>query len=613
MKDQEFYDRIGFKCGLEVHQRLRTEHKLFCSCLNAEQSKKLDIKIRRMQRAVAGETGKLDRSTSFESNKNRTFVYNTFQDNSCLVDIDEEPPHGLNQEALEISMIISASLNANVPDEIEPMRKEVVDGSDPSAFQRTMLVGFDGSIEVGKRKISIPTIFLEEESCGIESSDSSTAVYNVDRLGVPLVEIDTDPDIKNPAEAKEIASKIGMMLRLTHKVQRGIGSIRQDVNISIREGVRVEIKGMQDLDAMDIIIEREVERQLKLVEIKKMLVEKRAKVHEPLDITGIFGKTEVSVIKNSTGSEGKVYGIRLENFAGVIGMEINPERRLGSEISDYAKMSGVKGIIHSDEDLKKYGFLELELKEVRSKLGIKEKDAFILISAKDSHTGRRAIELAKHRAEHAMLGVPLETRAADSKNMITRFMRPLPGGSRMYPETDAKPICVGKKQVEDARKNIVDIDKSAKELDRLIGNRQLSEQMLRSYKLQTFNSIVEITKVEPVVVAAILLEKMKELKRQGILVDEISDATLIYIFGKYAKREITKVGIEEILKEAPSNNKDVDRIIEQKGIARLHASELRKIVAKYHGMDKKDIIGKVMAEHRSDVDAQELMDIISKE
>ncbi len=611
MKDQNFYEKVGFKCGLEIHQRLNTKGKLFCRCNASGNSKPLGIKITRMQRAVAGETGKVDRSTSFESKKSRTFVYNTFSETSCLVDLDEEPPHELNDEALEIALIINSSLNAISPDEIEPMRKEVVDGSDPSAFQRTMLVGYNGSVEIGRKKIKIPTIFLEEESSGIETSDSSVATYNVDRLGVPLIEIDTDPELSNPSEAKETAAKIGMMLRLTQRVQRGIGSIRQDVNVSIKEGERVEIKGMQDLDSMEIIIEREVERQLKLVEIRAALLKKKAKVGEQADLTGIFSNTNVAVIKNSAGNSGAVYGLKLEKFEGVIGTEINPDRRLGSEISDYAKMAGVKGIIHSDEDLKKYGFSEEEVNSVKKRLGVSSGDAFVIVSAKDKTIAKKAIELAKHRAEHAMIGVPLESRAADSKGMITRFMRPLPGGSRMYPETDAKPIQVDSKMVAQAKKNFVDVGKKEAEIEKLLGNKQLSDQMLKSYRLQTFEFILASVKVEPLLVATTLLEKMKELKRQGIATDEISDDVLVYIFAKYEKKEITKTGIEEILKSVPKTNAQVDQVIKGKKIGRISGNELKKLVSSYTGKDKNDLLRKIMSEHRLNVDAEELGRVIA--
>ncbi len=612
MKNDEFYKNIGFRCGLEIHQRLYTHHKLFCSCNAVDISPQLPIKIHRMQRAVAGELGEVDRSTGFESKKNRIFTYNTFRDNSCLVDLDEEPPHDVNQEAIDIALLICASLYASAPDEIEPMRKEVVDGSDPSAFQRTMLVGYDGSLDIGNRKIKIPTVFLEEESSGIESSDTSSAIYDVDRLGVPLIEIDTDPELRNPTEAKEVAARIGMMLRLTHKVQRGIGSIRQDVNISVKNGARVEIKGMQDLDSMDIIIEREVERQLKLLEIMDELGKRKAAVHTPVDLTKIFKSTNIKVIQSTIWDSGKVYGIRLEKFAGLVGTEINPNRRLGSEISDYAKMAGVKGVIHSDEDLKKYEFSDAEIKEVKSKLEIREGDAFVIVSAKDDAQGRRAIELAKYRSEHAISGIPLETRAADSKNMVTRFMRPLPGGSRMYPETDAKPIIIEEKRVLEIKKQIVDIDRSKRELEKLIGNNQLAEQMLRSYKLPEFNFIISKVKVDPLTVAAILLEKMKELRRNGFAVDDIDDSILAYIFEKYAKKEITKIGIEEILKAVPLSTKDVDNAIKDKKIARLSKNELGELIAKYKQIDKKDLLGKIMSEHRLNVDAEDLKKAIEE-
>ncbi len=240
MHDEHFYRQLGFKCGLEIHQRLDTAEKLFCHC-----SPKLDDTeflgtVERRQRAVAGELGRVDWATEFEGSKKRSFVYQVYRTSVCLVDVDEEPPHDLNDEALDIALRIVANLHAHVPDELEVMRKVVIDGSDPSAFQRTLLIGYDGYIEVNGKRISIPSIFLEEESSGIVSSDSEKVVYDVRRLGIPLVEIDTAPEISSPEEAKEVAKAIGLLLRLVGSVQRGIGTIRQDVNVSIAKGARVE-------------------------------------------------------------------------------------------------------------------------------------------------------------------------------------------------------------------------------------------------------------------------------------------------------------------------------------------------------------------------------------
>ena len=236
MKDRDYYSKLGFKCGLEIHQRLETETKLYCNC-NTRLTNENAIKtIERRQRAVAGELGFIDSSTKFESQKERKFIYHAYRESTCLVDLDEEPPGNLNNDALETAMLISKSFDCYIPDEIEPMHKSVVDGSDPSSFQRTMLCGYEGEIEVDGMKIPIPSVFLEEESSSILHNSASEVVYGVDRLGIPLIEVDTDPVIPTPQDAKKIAMKIGLLLRLTKKVQRGIGSIRQDVNISIRNG-----------------------------------------------------------------------------------------------------------------------------------------------------------------------------------------------------------------------------------------------------------------------------------------------------------------------------------------------------------------------------------------
>ncbi len=607
MLGAEDYRRLGFKCGLEVHQRLATRTKLFCGC-DAQLPNDISVaEVERRQRAVAGELGSIDQSAAFETSKGRKFVYNAFAKTTCLVELDEEPPHEPNREALDIAMQIVASLRASAPDELEVMRKEVVDGSDTSGFQRTMLVGYDGSIEVAGRQVGIPTIFLEEESAGIEYNDSGVAVYNLDRLGVPLMEIDTNPDLRTPEEAKAAAAALGLMLRLTGKVQRGIGSIRQDVNVSIREGARVEIKGFQDLDTMDTVIANEVERQLHLVEIRNELLKRKAKVHAArTDVTSVFGETKARIVAKSISGDGTVMAAKLEGFAGMLGTEVNTGRRLGSEISDYAKLAGLGGIIHSDEDLPGYGFSEKEIGALRNLLDIGARDAFILVAG-----GRdaciRALDAACARAMLALEGVPKETRGVDQKTLVTTFLRPLPGGERMYPETDVRPVVMDAGMLESAKGRAVDAESVSRRLKSTIGNRQLEEQMLWSQHLGRFLEIVEKTGADGGVVAATLLEKMTQLRRSGVNVGAIGDDAMLRVFSEYGKGNITKAAIEEILKREPKDGADVERIIKSEKLERLRGREL-ELAIKEAGAEggREERLRRIMSKHRLNVDGDEL-------
>ncbi len=258
--NEDYCREIKFKCGLEIHNRLKGK-KLFCSC-PAVFSEKGFVRINRKLRPVVGETNKIDVAAQFEFLKNREFVYRVFSDASCLVEMDEEPPHKVNKDALYAGIQIAKMLKADIPQEIHVMRKTVIDGSNTSGFQRTMLVGLNGVLETSLGVVRISNICLEEESAGIIKKSEKMAEYRLDRLGMPLIEIGTEPDIKTPEHAKEVAEKIGMIIRSTGRSQRGIGTIRQDINISINNGPRVELKGVQDIDLLPKIIENEIKRQL---------------------------------------------------------------------------------------------------------------------------------------------------------------------------------------------------------------------------------------------------------------------------------------------------------------------------------------------------------------
>ena len=264
------YKELGFKCGLEIHQKLQS-YKLFCGCPSILRDDTSDIVIKRKLRAVAGETGSIDIAAKHAMEKSQEFIYEAYSDTTCLVELDEEPPNKLNEEALNIAIEVALLLKCEIVDELHFMRKIVIDGSNTSGFQRTALLARNGFIETSKGNVRIGSIYLEEESAKNVKESKDNRIWRLDRLGIPLIEIQTEADILDEKHAKETAEKIGMILRSTNKVMRGIGSIRQDVNISIKGHPRVEIKGFQDIRLIETVIKNEVDRQLNDLKTKKDL------------------------------------------------------------------------------------------------------------------------------------------------------------------------------------------------------------------------------------------------------------------------------------------------------------------------------------------------------
>jgi Glu-tRNA(Gln) amidotransferase subunit E-like FAD-binding protein len=270
------YKKLGFKSGLEIHQQLDTS-KLFCNCPSVLRIDEPDFSVSRRLHAIAGESGEVDIAAAFQATQDKEFVYQGYKDTTCLVELDEEPPHEINQEALKIALQISLLLNCKIQPIAQIMRKTVIDGSNTSGFQRTVMIARDGFVETSFGKVGIEAVYLEEDAARPVSrdKDGKQVVYRLDRLGIPLIEIATNPDIKSPEQAKEVALHIGDILR-SCKVKRGIGTIRQDVNMSIKGGKRVEIKGMQDMKIFLKVLEDEITRQRKLVsQGKKVKMEVR--------------------------------------------------------------------------------------------------------------------------------------------------------------------------------------------------------------------------------------------------------------------------------------------------------------------------------------------------
>jgi len=582
LKEKE-YVNMGLRVGLEIHQQLNTEHKLFCKCPTILKDEKPQIIIERKLRPTQSELGEIDPAALFEYRRGRKYIYEVYEDATCLVELDEEPPHELNPEALEIALKIALMLKAKPVDEVHVMRKIVIDGSNTTGFQRTAIIALDGEIEDEEGNIEVKTICLEEEAARKIEEKEDKVVYRLDRLGIPLIEIATTPNIKTPSQAKRVALKIGQIMRATGKVKRGIGTIRQDLNISIRDGARVEIKGVQELNLIPKIIENEVQRQRELLKIRDELVRRGLKSEEIknefIDVTDIFKETESKIILRKLRNGGRVYALKLPKFKGLLGWEIQPNRRLATEMSERAKFwARVGGIIHTDE-LPKYGITRKEMDELKTKLKANEMDAIVIV-VDDEKKCIEALKAVADRAREALKGVPEETRAINPDG-TTHYSRPMPGAARMYPETDVRPIVLTKEYLDKLRRELPEHPEET--IRRYIENyklsRKLAEEMLNSPRRMLFEKMVNEINVDPTLIASTLEYTLNMLKREGKNIEKIRENHLKDIFKLIAKNSISKEAVPDILRWiADHPDKTVNEVVKELGLRKMTREEIERIV-----------------------------------
>ena len=471
-------DKLGFMCGIEVHQQLATG-KLHSRQPGDLYDVTMDTlpedwpRFSRKLRAARGEGGKIDIAARFETRRNRSFEY-VQSPNSGLIELDDQPPLTHDESALDIALTTSALLNAKPVSLLQTMRKTVVDGSNTSGFQRTTLISTGGTLETSSDPVGISVLCLEEDSARkldtYATDTGECVIYNLDRLGLPLIEIATDPDVKTPEHAKETSIALGRTLRQTRRVRRGLGSIRQDLNVSIACGDRIEIKGCQDLNWIPRIIKLEMARQLHFYRLANTLrgqlslpalpsdrrlddasteASVRDKVAQALplqltDVTELFADCESKMVVNGLQKSYTMLALPLPGLAGKIGTkELDSEGsqlpRLGRELAGAAKLAGVKGVFHSDE-LPAYGIEITNVESVRKALKLSDDDGFVLCLA-PKWQAELALESVLLRARAAWHRIPQEVRNVVIKkgapdDGTTTPMRPLPGGARMYPETD---------------------------------------------------------------------------------------------------------------------------------------------------------------------------------
>lgn len=590
------YTKLGLKVGLEIHQQLATKEKLFCCCPPLLFKEEPEIVFLRRLRPTQSELGQIDPAAYFEFQKGVKVLYEANRESACLVEMDEEPPHQMNLEAVEIVLTASLMMNMKPIDEVHVMRKTVIDGSNTTGFQRTSIIALDGWIKVGEKTIPMQAASLEEDAARKNGTEAEGKIirYRIDRLGIPLIEVATAPVIYSPQEAQKVALAIGKILRDTGKVMRGLGTIRQDLNVSLPGGALVEIKGVQQLDLISTVVEYEVRRQLGLIAVRKDLEAKGIKAEDIrediVDITSIFKNTQCKVIRKSIDKKQVVKALKLHGFAGFLSRELMPNFRVGTELSDRAKFWGrVGGIFHTDE-MPNYGVTTDEVNSLRKTINALEEDAVVFV-ADNAENAIDALKAVAERARETLVGVPAETRNAKDDG-TTHYMRPRPGAARMYPETDIPPTQVAEDWVAKIRANLPEsAETKQRRLSEQYGlNNKLAMQIVESEYNALFDAIVKESAVSATTVAVFLTETLKALKRDGVQVENVSDEQVKAIFRSVGSGELTKEAVSDVFTWLTKNEgKELQEATEDLGLKMLVYGELEQLVERIIAENKAQV------------------------
>ena len=574
------------KVGLEIHQQLASKNKLFCDCKIIE-SNEYDFTFKRNLRPTQSEMGSYDQAALFESKKIKTVKYQSSKNANCLIESDEEPPKMVNNEALEFVLTISLALNCTIEDELHVMRKIVIDGSNTTGFQRTILVGRNGFLEVEGIRVGIQSVCLEEDAARIINEDKKedeNKAYSLDRLGIPLIEIALEPISNSPIFVTNVAQTVGRLLRSTKKVTRGLGSIRQDVNISTENGPVVEVKGVQQLSQLPLVIEYERKRQDALNqianELKKRDIDESSFIDNVTDVTQLLSKSSSKVVKKILTGDSRFTAFVLRRFKGILSFEPYPGIRLGKELGDLVKVYGIGGIFHSDE-LPNYGITTEDVESISDVLRMDKNDAFVLIGGPTKSLNTVLLELFA-RIKKGFSGIVPETRSARLDG-VTVFSRPKPGSSRMYPETDIPYISIDERKLKQLSQDTPQpwkeiIDQICKKYNI---NKTLAENIFDSKYFSLFEKIVSHTSTSPSFVISKLTEDLVSMEREGYDSSILSEDVLFCLFTELDNSRITKESIPLVIEKLLKNESmDVDEIISSFGTESISEGYVDQTISK---------------------------------
>jgi glutamyl-tRNA(Gln) amidotransferase subunit E len=571
------------KSGLEIHYQILTQKKLFCRCPAGLYSQRHDAEVLRHMRPTLSELGEYDGTALMEFKTKKEIIYLLDRNSVCTYEMDDTPPFPINQEALDIAIEIALMLNCKIVGEVHVARKQYLDGSIPAGFQRTAIIGVDGWIPFQERKIHIIQLGLEEDACREVSDVRHTITFRTDRLSMPLVEVVTGPDMRTPEEVAQVGRIIGDLLRTTGKVRRGIGTVRQDVNVSIEGGRRVEIKGVPRIPLFPALVWNEAFRQHNLLKIRDFLLARFSSAKElqceVFDLSEISKKIKHRLIQAAVKRGAVLKGVALRGVNGLLNLQTQPGLTFAHEISErirvIACLDQLPNILHT-EDLSVAGLEPADLSLVTRSMHLGKEDAGVLTwgPPDDAQTAAQEIIL---RVQEAFDGVPHETRQVSAAGR-TDFERILPGPDRMYPDTDSPPTAISQERVERIRATLPPPPWEQQKAYEELGISSPLAQLISVHpKRKLFHDIMQHCKIAPRFAAWAVFELSQHLKRKGIPVENIAETRWIQLMDLVERKLIyreTLPAFVTFLAEHP--HEDPEDFLAAQNLTPLDRRELRK-------------------------------------
>lgn len=630
-----FYSALGFKSGIEIHQQILTSKKLFCHCPAGRYSKIHDAEVLRHMRPTLSELGEYDGCALMEFKTKKDVVYQLNRETVCTYEMDDTPPFTVNQEGLDIAIEIALLLNCSIVDEMHISRKQYLDGSIPTGFQRTAVVGINGWIPFKDRKIGISHICYEEDACRQVSNIGHRVTFRTDRLGMPLIEVITRADMRTPEEAREVVNEIGRLVRATGKVRRGLGSVRQDVNSSVTGGSRVEIKGVAQTCMMPALLHNEALRQENLLKIKNILTkrginDKNLNVVKQ-DLTKELSGTKSRTLLDAIYRKKTIGAIKLSGLAGILNHPCQPTTTLADEVSDRVRiiacLDELPNMFYTDK-YPSYDGTSADLEVVKKTLSVGKDDVAVITwgSPVDVQT---ALEEVRLRIVDAINGVPNETRRA-LRNGITDFERILPGANRMYPDTDSPPTKITIERVNQIKAHLPEAPWAREQRYAKMGMAySVARDLAISDKAPLAEKIITDYKVSPTLAGAVLTQQLTALKHKEVAADKITDESFRELFELYAKGLFHKEAIPLILVHLAQDSKAKTKDVVQKhNLNALPDKQIDKVISdavksgQFKGFHKNvaDVRGKqiayysgvIMKTYRGRIDGQALQQALKK-